>query len=234
MTRAARRLRPSQRVVLLRGLARGVQAARPQRGVLADEPPLQAVRHRRGSGARRRPRRGRRPCAAAGRTTPCAGHVVASPGRRRPSTTPAPIAGSPRRTSRPAAPWCRNRCGCRTTGASRGVDACADHRGLVAHQSMPGSSDARRAGVPDVDLEDPFRRSGRGAVRGGQHRVDGDDVVARGSQRRAYPRPDEAGGTGDQNPHGSSNGSVTPSCAQAVRRRCARRPPDRSPRAPAS
>ena len=50
-------------------------------------------------------------------------------------------------------------------------------------------------------------RFGAGAVRGGKHHVDGDDVVPRGAQFGVDPRSDEAGRSRQQNPHGRSNGS---------------------------
>ena len=94
--RAARRLRPGQRVVLLGRLARRVQAARPQRRVLAHQPPAPVPHRRSGSGARTRRRRGRLGRRGSG-STARARRSRSRPGRRPPSTTPAPAGGSPRR-----------------------------------------------------------------------------------------------------------------------------------------
>ena len=59
--------------VLLRGLGRGVGAARVERGVLADQPGHQVAAARAGSAARSARRRGRRGARGPGRTTPCSG-----------------------------------------------------------------------------------------------------------------------------------------------------------------
>ena len=116
--RAAGGLRPRQRVVLLRGLAGRVQAARPQRGILVDEPPAQLLAAERTAVLEEPRRRGRRAAAAAGRPIR-APDTDSDPARRPPSTTPAPDAAPRRRTSAPAAPWWRNRCGCRRRARRR-------------------------------------------------------------------------------------------------------------------
>ena len=88
-----------------------------------------------------------------------------------------------------------------------GVHPGADHRGLMTHHVDAVEQRRQRGRITDVDHLTVRRRFGARAVRGGQHHVDGDDVVARGAQRGADPRSDEAGRAGQQNPHGRSNGS---------------------------
>ena len=95
-----------------------------------------------------------------------------------------------------------------------GVHPGAHHRRLVAHHVDAVEQRSDRTGVPDVDPLHTLRWLGAVAVRGGQHRVDGDDVVARVGERGRHPRSDEAGRAGQQDSHGRSNGNSTPSCGR--------------------
>jgi hypothetical protein len=94
------------------------------------------------------------------------------------------------------------------------VDARADNRGLMAHHIDSLEQRRQRARVADVDAVHPGRQFGVGAVRGGKHRVDGDDLVVGIGQRGGDPRPDEPGSAGQQNSHGRSKGNSTPSCGR--------------------
>jgi len=59
----------------------------------------------------------------------------------------------------------------------------ADHRGLVAHHVDAVEERCQRVGVTDIDPKATGRGFAAGAVRGGQHHVDADDVVAARRQR---------------------------------------------------
>ena len=69
----------------------------------------------------------------------------------------------------------------------RGVHPCPDDRGLMTHHVDPVEQRCDRTGVPDVDPLHPFGRLGAVTVRGGQHRVDPDHVMARIGQRGGHP-----------------------------------------------
>ena len=86
----------------------------------------------------------------------------------------------------------------------------------MAHHVNAVQQRRQRGRIPDVEQLTARRRLGALAVRGGQHRVDGDDVVARVAQRGADPRSDEAGRASQQNPHGSSIGKLNALVRQAV------------------
>jgi hypothetical protein len=95
-----------------------------------------------------------------------------------------------------------------------GIDARADDGGLVAHH-VDAREQRRQGGrVADVEHLAVGRRFGAGAVRGREHRVDGDHVVAGVAQSGPHPGPDEARRAGQQNSHGKSNGNSTPSCGR--------------------
>ncbi len=97
-------------------------------------------------------------------------------------------------------------------GRVGGVDARPDDGGLMTHRVDALEKRGKRGRVADVDDAALGRRFGAGAVRGPEHRVDRDDVVACVAQRGGHPGPDEARRAGQQDSHGNSNGSVTPSC----------------------
>ena len=105
--------------MLLRGLAGRVQAARPQRRVLVDQPPGSTLRRRPGSGARTPPasRSSRR--RGSGSTGPCIGQCIAAlpvhHHRRRQHQTRQPAAN----ISASSTVGRRSRCGCRRPARRR-------------------------------------------------------------------------------------------------------------------
>ena len=99
-------------------------------------------------------------------------------------------------------------------GRVGGVHPGADHRGLVTHQVDAGQQRRQRLAVADVDPVATVGQQRIWSMRGGQQRVDADHFVTRRPQRRVDPGPDETGRAGEQHPHGSSNGNVTPVCAR--------------------
>ena len=206
-------------------------AARPRRPAATP-----VARRPTGSGVRTRRRPGRRACAAADRPVAVLGAVVADPGRRPPSTTPAPAARQP----------AANISASSTVGAVvvvaavrrgvGGVDTRPDHGGLMAHHVDPGQQRRQPSGVPDVDLVE--RRRAVGVVAPcarGQHGVDADDVVAR---RPSAPRrtrgADEPRGTGERGPSRQLEGQLRRRRAPGSGCRCLRPQPGRWPRAPAA
>ena len=84
----------------------------------------------------------------------------------------------------------------------------------MAHQVDTGQQWGQRVGVADVDLPASVREHRVGSVCGGQQDVDADDVVASRPECCAHPGTDETGRAGQQHPHGSSNGNMTPVCAR--------------------
>ena len=198
--------------MLLRELARRVQASWPQRRVLVDQLPIQlfaadgaAVFEHPGVqvGACARQRvddavlRAAEPALAVNHHRRCEHQPTAARGehlREQYSGRVVVVAAVGRRIG--------------------GVHPGAHHRGLVAHHIDAVEQRRDSPGISDVDALHSLGRLGVVAVCGGQHGVDGDDVVAVVCQSGRDPRPDEAGRTGQQNPHGSSNGRSTPSCAR--------------------
>ena len=162
----------------------------PRRGcavaVARPHPPVaRKPSHRRpGSDARTPRRRGRPVSVAVGRSVR-ARRSRNGPGRRPPSTMPAPAAGSPRRTSRRAGPRFRSRCGFRTTARPRrspprpprppGGTPRRRHPAAAPARTRPG---CRAPGSPAAALRpgraqqeaSRRRRRRRGPRRAAQHR----------------------------------------------------------------
>ena len=103
----------------------------------------------------------------------------------------------------------------RVVGKVLRVDAVADHRGLVAHDVDPVEDGVELGlgGVAQVEQVHVGRR-GVASARSVGHRqvgVETDHLVPALGEPQVDARADEPGGAGEQDPHGSSNGSVMPS-----------------------
>ena len=96
----------------------------------------------------------------------------------------------------------------------RGVHPGPHDRRLMTHHVDSVEQRRDGDGVADVDALHTLGRLGVSAVRGGQHRVEGDNLVTRVAESRRHPRSDEAGCTGQQHSHGRSIGRTTPSCGR--------------------
>ena len=172
--------------MLLRGLARRVQAARPQRRILTDQAPqhlrpafgtavLEDAGVEVGAGARQRVDRS------------VFGAVVAALAvddhrrcQHQPSAARGEHLGEQHRGAVVVVTPVRRRVG--------RIDPGPDHRGLMAHHVDALQQWRQRGRIADIEHLAIGRRFGAGAVRGGKHRVDGDDVVP----RIAQPAPTRA------------------------------------------
>ncbi len=135
------------------------------------------------------------------------------PRRTPPSSWPGPTCRPPPRAWPRAGQPCRGRCGRRTTGDRPPVPPLPRRRpGDRRRRPRGGGRTTRRHRGRRADGS--RSRVAPGTVRLRQHRVHAHDLGAFGVQRGADRAADEAGGTGQENLHGTAYVSSSPS-AQA-------------------